>query len=1117
MLGWAPDRSVQEALLEERVEADLKGLRATQLVAEEPAAEAVHLVLIAVVLVLIWPDVPRSTAFAWVALVVAATFSRFWIRHRLVAMNASADYMILNVRRSAIVTALAWSAGAVLVIPQVDFPVAALILVVFAGLAASGIATLLADSMSFYGFMAALLVPLGAVIVVSGEPGRERVVTVLLLLIFAAIMVVLYRRSYKSLVNNLRTLKRLELTQVEIVRERGFLDALFSSAPTGIATVDGMGRIKGINPRFEQMFGYTAAEAIGRHLNDLIVPESAMETARSVDQQLATGASITADFERMRADGELISIRASAAAVEGMDDGTVLVMYDDITAVKQAEDALRRAEEQYRQLVESASDLVWQVDVEGRWTFLNAASERIYGIGAEQLLGHPFEERTDSDRVAEDREAFASVLSGAELAEYQTVHRSVQGDPKHLGFSARPVRDADGTVVGARGIARDISESVAARDALERAREVAEQTALAKSAFLANMSHEIRTPMNAILGMTELLLDTELTLEQRKSASLVRSSAEALLTIINDILDFSKIEAGRIEIESIPFDLHGMVDTTVRMLAVGAFDRGVELAYDIHTELPRVLQGDAGRLRQVLNNLIGNALKFTSQGEVVVSVSQAGGTEAQPVVRFAVRDTGIGIPPEKVDKIFEQFSQADVSTTRVYGGTGLGLTIVRRLVEMMGGSIDVDSVVGEGSTFSFGVPLGVASEEEAGDVTATTPTLEGVPTLVVDDNPTNRQIVRDILESVGTAVSEAGSGEDGIEAMKAAVSEGAPFKLLVLDVHMPGMDGFQVAEAVRGDDRFKETRVMILTSGGHPGDGQRCRDLGVAAYLPKPVSRLELLEAIDSVLGRRSAGRSGDKLVTRHLMEEGRRKLHILVAEDNAVNQQVAAGLLGKRGHRVEIVENGRLAVEAVTRTDYDVVLMDVQMPELDGVSATREIRQMPGYERLPIVALTAHALSEERERCLAAGMTDFLSKPFRPHDLIAKVEGLEAIGAKESAGKEGADVDGPVDLARLQQSMAEAGAEEIVEAMLQAFTQDAPGRMQALEEAIGQRDADAVAKAAHAFKSAAGAIEAARLAQLLKEVEIAGREEDVQRAVSVAEEVREEYESVTKYLGLKV
>jgi len=660
-----------------------------------------------------------------------------------------------------------------------------------------------------------------------------------------------------------------------------------------------------------------------------------------------------------------------------------------------------------------------------------------------------------------------------------------------------------------------VSEEAAKRaeGVMREARDLAERVARARSAFLANMSHEIRTPMNAVLGFVELILDTELTTEQRRALELVRSSSEALLMILNDILDYSKIEAEHLELESIPFDVSKVVHATASLLAVRAREKHLELLAEVAADVPRAVRGDPTRLRQVLMNLIGNAIKFTEQGEVVISVSAAA-TDGTAELTFAVRDTGIGIAAEHVASVFKEFTQADSTMTRRYGGTGLGLAISQRLVRLMGGELAVESEVGRGSQFSFtlALPIETASPTRSTALAA----LGGRRMLIVDDNQTNRRILREMLAAEGIKVDEVSTAAEGLAALRAGAAKRTPYDLAILDVQMPDMDGFQLATAVRGEKTLRRTNLLMLTSAGQRGDGERCRELGIRGYLTKPISRADLLEALGTVLAGPPEETGTPDVVTRHTIAESRRSLRVLLAEDNPVNQQVAVAMLVKRGHEVHVSSNGREAVDAVRQRDYDVVLMDIQMPEMDGFEATQAIRAMPKGKDLPIIGLTAHALSGERERCLSRGMSDYLAKPFKGHELFALVEGSVERGsavASPAAEAPAEPAAPPVDLEGFRATLREAGAEQALYSIVDTFVRQAPDRLAALAAATATGAGPEMAKAAHVFRGASATIGARELAELLARIETSARAGEIQEAQDVFERVSPLTHLVIDYL----
>jgi PAS domain S-box-containing protein len=963
---------------EPRVEAEVKRAAIRQLLAGGPFAESLHILLVSVVAALVWNSLPIEVTIGWVGAVAAAAGLRAWWRVRARGRSLSADEALRGVRLTVAGVGLAWGFGAASAIPALGLDQAALILVVVAGIVAGATGTLVGDRSSFHYLLITVLAPLPIGILLQGH-SRPHLLAIVLIAMFVWGMDRVHGRAHRTFAERVRAAALLERSTQELARQHAYLDALIASTPVAIAVLDDQRVVRSVNPAFEDLFGYVAAEVVGAGIDRLIVPESLRSESSDLETRVRRGETVRVEVERMRKDGGRIQVRLSAAAVKAAADGALVALYEDISDRKAAEEAMRAA------------------------------------------------------------------------------------------------------------------------------RDLAERVARARSAFLANMSHEIRTPMNAVLGFVELVLDTELAPEQRRALELVRTSSEALLTILNDILDYSKIEAEHLELESIPFDLPKVVHATATLLAVRARERHLELTVDVPPDVPQMVRGDPTRVRQVLMNLIGNAIKFTEEGEVDVSASVIQRDGERAVVQFRVRDTGIGISQEQLGTIFQEFTQADASMTRRYGGTGLGLAISRRLVGLMGGELAVTSEVGQGSEFGFALTFPLEAAQAAARATVS---LGGRRLLVVDDNETNRRILRDMLGAEGMAVHEASRADTGMEALRRASRAGAPYDLAILDAQMPDQDGFELATAIRADHALKATRLLILTSAGQRGDGERCRQLGIQAYLTKPIARADLVEAVGTVLAGTASAPGEVDLVTRHSIAESRHALRILLAEDNPVNQQVATAMLLKRGHQVDVVSNGREAVDAVAQEGYDVVLMDIQMPGMDGFEATEKIRALPQGRTLPIIALTAHALSGERERCLERGMSGYLAKPFKAHDLFAAVEGRGAQPADTAAAPSPA-----VDLAAFRRTMEEAGAAEAVDGILETFVATLPQRLEALMTAARGTEAEPLQRAAHAFKSAAGTIGAGHLAALLEDMERAARDGDVAGARDKLEHVRGEAQAALDYL----
>ncbi|MDE3180120.1 MAG: PAS domain-containing protein [Acidobacteriota bacterium] len=804
-----------------------------------------------------------------------------------------------------------------------------------------------------------------------------------------------------------RDITRGKKAEQEILYHKSLFDALMDNIPDAIYFKDTEGRFIVVNRRKAAKTSLRdPSEAIGKSDFDFLPRQEAQEAFDEEQEVMKTGRPMVNKDRRERWPNRPDTWSSITKMPLYDRDGNLKGTFGisrDITKRKHAEEALRASEERYRALFERNLAGVYRATLDGKVIDCNEASSRMFGFGSRDEHLTTNAAMSYADPAA--REAFiAAIVEHKILTNYESRFRRKDGTIFWALENASLVENAGGGQPSIDGTIIEITELKQTQAELQRAKDAAESASRSKSEFLANMSHEIRTPMNGILGMTELALDTELSPEQRDYLEMVRTSAHSLLTVINDILDFSKIEAQRLDLDPIEFKLRDNLDETMKSLSFRAHEKGLEFACDVSADAPEIVIADPTRLRQIIVNLCGNAIKFTEKGEVVLRVRLDSESGPNPLLHFCVSDTGIGISPEQQALIFEAFAQADNSTTRKYGGTGLGLSISSHLVELMGGKIWVESEPGRGSNFHFTIRFGLPPARPQGLSRQDEGLLRDVKVLVVDDNATNRRILHDLLRRWGAKPELASDGEGALLALEGALQTRSPFDLMLADVGMPKMSGFELAERVKRDRDLAGIHIMMLTSGGQRGDAARCRSLGISAYLTKPVSQSELRGAISQVLAKVQDDQA--RLVTRHSLRETTiepapdepggvaKPLSILLAEDNHVNQVLAVRLLEKQGHRVSVVEDGRQALAAIDKETFDLVLMDVQMPVMDGREATRNLREKERSAggHLPVIAMTAYAMKSDEEACTLAGMDGYISKPISRRDLWRALDAVFAV-----------------------------------------------------------------------------------------------------------------------------
>ncbi|MBI2313112.1 MAG: response regulator [Betaproteobacteria bacterium] len=890
-----------------------------------------------------------------------------------------------------------------------------------------------------------------------------------------------------------------------LISQPAFLTGILDIAEDAVISVDDAQTIRLFNKGAERAFGYSAEEVIGKPL-DMLLPGYARAGHREHVERFGAGEAPSrrmgerAEIFGLRKDGTQFPAEASISRLDVNGERYFTAILRDVTERKRAEQALRDYHNNIVNILESITDAFMALDTRWRFTYINREAARLLRRQAGLILGRSIWDEFPELR----RNALYGQFSKA-LAQQMTVSFEDFYQPLKIWLEFHVYPSKDGLSV----FFRDITDRKQQAELLRRAKEAAEAATQAKSMFLANMSHEIRTPLNAVIGMTSLLLDTPMTDEQKDFAQTIRASSDALLAIINDILDYSKIELGKLDLDLHPFDLRRCVEEALDLLAPQAAEQNLNLAYLIDEATPATLVSDVTRIRQVLVNLLSNAVKFTHQGEIFVSIAATPGADGAYEIKFSVKDTGIGIPADRVGQLFQSFHQVDASTTRKYGGTGLGLAISRRLAELMGGTMWVESEFGRGSTFHFTIQARPGPSPSHGYLQASPPMLTGKRILIVDDNTTNRRILVKQALLWGMLPSAVASQAEALDLIR----HGHAFDLGILDMAMPGMTGVELACEIRRHRDSRSLPLILLTSMGQRQKSAAVEKASFAAYLSKPIKPAQLFEALVTTLGMQlEAMPDAMPQVDQRLAE--RMPLRILVAEDNLVNQKVAIRMLARMGYRADVAANGTEVLDALERQNYDVILMDIQMPEMDGIEATRRIFQRLEPGRRPrIIAMTANAMQTDREECLAAGMDAYLTKPIEVRDLQAALEGTVRMPAAPVAAV--APDDGPIDSKRLGylREIQDEANPNVVGELIDLFIDDSPRHLANLWKAVNEQNAQALKQVAHRFRSSTENLGVRRMSAICDRLERMGMAGSVEGAMELLEQLNDEFERARQIL----
>ncbi len=1102
----------------------------------------VSIIMSTILGIVLWPTTDHRVIVLWWLVVSISSVLRLVLAKKYKKNREHLDRTKIWYRRyysMAIAAATAWVVIVIVAFPADDIFRQFLIILVLAGLSSVTIISMASMLNVVITYVSILLFPLVIRLLVIGD--SLHLATAVMVFLYLLVQIASAFKTNATLTEILQLKTDILKKDIDLQKSDALYRIIADNLPVGIAMVSKHGTIQLMNKMLSLIFNVDPKVSVGKNITEIFGESMDAGYLSKLKNFLKSGKYFNLESEELSFTSTIRFLKYSGITFSLGEEKqkSYILLFTDITEQRTAAEKIAEKEERFRSIIDHSNDVFYIHDTNHNMIYLSHQTKKIFGYDPQEMLTEWNSLVTNNPQNARElRLTEKAIQTGIKQRNFIIQARKKDGTPIYVEVDESPVKNEQGEVVNITGALRDVTERVKAAENLKhyteelqnsraaqekniarlnellkqvaREKEKAEAADKTKSEFLANMSHEIRTPMNGVIGMTSLLLQTELDAEQTELAQLALNSANSLLSLINDVLDFSKMEAGKLQFEEIPFNLRTTLEDVIELHVYAAEEKGIEITNLINADVPLNLIGDPGRIRQVIANLISNALKFTEKGEVSLCTSYLGASkDKKGILKFEVKDTGIGVHPDKLQNLFNAFTQADGTTTRKYGGTGLGLTISKRLTEMMQGEIGVESEEGKGSTFWFTVHLKIQSDiqSDSSDTTELSETnLVNVTILSVDDNATNRRVLQGMLNSWGCVHEEFEEAKSALHRLLEAAESGRPYRIAILDMLMPDIDGKMLGKMIKAEPILQDLKLVMMSSSGNREDSEQLRDIGFDEYLSKPVKQSQLYNTLLNLINA-PVKKTSESIQERPKKEMGNHaaaeeSLKILLAEDNIINQKVAAKILGNMGFSLKIAENGLEAIKLLQDEYFDLVLMDVQMPELDGLSATRRIRSAKVSVRdpeIPIIAMTANAMKGDREICLEAGMNDYISKPIDPVKLRETILRWGRVSGVEMSGslKNQPDTDSSIfDRDGLLERLG--GDEEFLTEMVVLFLKETPEQIKSIATAIENQDSNETRKTAHTLKGASANIGAVELASVAKELEFSAKDDNISSASEI-------------------